>query len=133
MISRMLDGQLQILTGTLLNPQQPGDTPMFRFADTAFRVLVAEQLRQFLFSIILAIAIGSHDQITSLSLQKTLGQTPETTLMLKIQLDGGRCGRISPRPQVIHRSGSITLEERRTNGPHKRTFARLVGAVNQIQ
>ncbi len=102
MVPGMLDSLLNVLPGALLHPQQSRYAPVFGFAGTALRVLVAQQLGQFFFRVVFAVGVGADFQVTAFALQEALGEMPGAALVLEIQFNGGRRRGIAPGAKVVN-------------------------------
>ena len=95
--------------------------------------LKAQQVCQLVLRLFSGVTIAGYLKITAFLLQEALSQLPLHSLAFKIQLHGRGCGGIPPGPQVIHTAGTVAFKEGGTNGPHQGTFARFIGAMNEVQ
>lgn len=102
MITGMLYGLFDVLPGALLHPQQPRYAPVFGFAGATFRVLVAQQFGQFFFGVVFTVGLGANNQVAPFALEKAFGEAPNTVVVLEIQLNGGRCGGVTPRAKIVY-------------------------------
>src|SRR5690606_15816503 len=76
MITRMADCLVQLLTHALLDPQQPGDTPVLGLARAPGRDIEAKHGGELFLRFITIEPLAIDGQVTALALQETLAQLP---------------------------------------------------------
>ena len=132
-VAGMTDRLAQLLAHALLDPQQPGNTPMLGLAGAPGRNVEAEHGGELFLRFVTIEALAIDGEIAAFALQETLVQLPLPVGMGKAQLYLRRGTGIAPGPQIGERAGAVPLEKRRADGAHQGALAGFIGPADQVQ